>query len=52
MSERIGLKVAGTCPDANILCRLSIYIGTGGGGYGVSGGIHGVQGDFTAATCN
>jgi hypothetical protein len=48
MSEKIGLRL-----QARVLMPIyyaggTVYVGTGGGGYGVSGGILGVQGDFTA----
>lgn len=48
-SEKIGLRL-----QARLLLPLYytggyIYAGGGGAGYGVTGGIQGVQGDFTAA---
>lgn len=48
-SERIGLRLQARLLMPIYYAGSSMYIGTGGAGYGVSGGIHGVQGDFTAA---
>jgi len=48
-SEKVGIRL-----QARLLMPLwysgtYFTVGTGGAGYGVSGGIYGVQGDFTAA---
>jgi hypothetical protein len=48
-TEKIGIRL-----QARLLMPLYyagnyFYVGTGGSGAGMSGGIHGVQGDFTAA---
>lgn len=47
-SEKVAIRL-----QARLLMPLfytggTIYVGGGGAGYGVSGGIYGVQGDFTA----
>jgi hypothetical protein len=48
-SEKIGLRLQARLLMPLYYAGTYLYAGTGGGGYGVSGGIQGVQGDFTAA---
>lgn len=48
-SERIGLRLQARLLMPLYYAGTYFSFGTGGGGAGVSGGIQGVQGDFTAA---
>jgi hypothetical protein len=48
-SEKIGLRLQARLLMPLYYSGTYLYAGTGGAGYGVSGGIYGVQGDFTAA---
>ena len=48
-SERIGLRLQARLLMPLYYSGTYLYAGGGGAGYGVSGGIYGVQGDFTAA---
>jgi hypothetical protein len=47
-SEKIGLRLQARLLMPIFYAGGTVYVGTGGGGYGVSGGIVGIQGDFTA----
>jgi hypothetical protein len=47
-SEKIGIRLQARLLMPIYYAGGTVYVGTGGGGYGVSGGILGVQGDFTA----
>jgi hypothetical protein len=48
-SERIGLRLQARLLMPLFYAGTYFSFGTGGAGYGISGGINGVQGDFTAA---
>jgi hypothetical protein len=48
-SERIGIRLQARLLLPLYYAGTYFYAGTGGSGAGMSGGIHGVQGDFTAA---
>jgi hypothetical protein len=48
-SEKVGLRLQARLLMPLYYAGTAIYAGTGGAGYGVTGGILGVQGDFTAA---
>jgi hypothetical protein len=48
-SERIGLRLQARLLMPLYYAGTYFSIGSGGAGYGVSGGVQGVQGDFTAA---
>jgi hypothetical protein len=48
-SEKVGLRLQARLLMPLYYAGTYFSLGTGGGGYGISGGIIGVQGDFTAA---
>jgi hypothetical protein len=48
-SERIGVRLQARLLVPLYYAGTYFSVGTGGAGYGISGGIQGVQGDFTAA---
>jgi hypothetical protein len=48
-SEKVGLRLQARLLMPLFYAGTYFSVGTGGAGYGVSGGIMGVQGDFTAA---
>lgn len=47
-SERIGIRLQARLLMPLYYAGTYFSVGTGGAGYGISGGIRGVQGDFTA----
>ena len=49
LSEKIGLRFQARLLLPLYYAGTYFTFGTGGTGYGISGGIHGVQGDFTGA---
>ena len=49
VSEKIGIRLQARLLMPLYYAGTYFYVGTGGGGANMSGGIHGVQGDFTAA---
>jgi hypothetical protein len=49
VSERIGIRLQARLLMPLYYAGTYFYVGTGGSGASMSGGIHGVQGDFTAA---
>lgn len=49
VSERIGIRLQARLLMPLFYAGTYFSVGTGGAGYGISGGIRGVQGDFTGA---
>jgi hypothetical protein len=49
VSKKMGLRLQARLLMPLYYAGTYFYAGTGGSGAGMSGGIHGVQGDFTAA---
>jgi hypothetical protein len=47
-SERVGIRLQARLLMPLYYAGTYFSVGTGGAGYGISGGIRGVQGDFTA----
>ena len=48
-SEKVGLRLQARFLMPLYYAGTYFSAGTGGAGYGISGGVFGVQGDFTAA---
>jgi hypothetical protein len=49
VSEKVGIRLQARLLMPLYYAGTYFYVGTGGSGASMSGGIHGVQGDFTAA---